>query len=196
MITLVLFIFIGLSFLALLYALLSRPSAISSPEGSAQSLQAAHRALSRLQRSLLSPRVVQSVFSDSDLYFVRQLQSPEILQAFFTERRRIALLWVSEIRAQILTLSQFHRAQSGFYSDLSFAAEFSLVRDFWILFLGFRGLQFLIFLRGPFVARAIAVRTMTTAERLCALAGQPIAFLNSYSGEAAANRLREGQAGR
>lgn len=182
------FIFVGLSFLAILFMLISRPPA-NSPEGSAQSLQAAHNNLSRLQHSLLSTRIVEAIFSDSDLYYVRQTGSPEVLHLFLTERRRIALLWVSEIRAQIVSLSRFHRAQSGFYSDLSFAAELSLVRGFWTLLLACRGLQLLIFLRGPFAARSVAIRTLATAERLCELAGQPIAFLNTYSADITTTRL-------
>jgi hypothetical protein len=182
------FIFIGLSLLAILYWLISRPLA-TSPEGSAQSLQTAHGNLLRLQHSLLSTRTVEAIFSESDLNYVQQSCSPEILQLLLFERRRIALLWVSEIRAQIISLSRFHRAQSGFYSDLSFAAEFSLVRGFWTLLLACRGLQLLIYFRGPFAARAIAIRTIATAWRLCDLAGQPIAFLNTYSARLTTTRF-------
>lgn len=174
------FLSLGLSLLVILYLLISRPPA-TSPEGSAQSLQAAHHALSRLQHSLLTTRTVEAIFSESDFLYVQQTRSPELSQFFLAERRRIALLWVSEIRAQIISLSRFHRSQSGFYSDLSFSAEFSLVRGFWTLLFACRGLQLLIYFQGPFAARAIAIRTIATAWRLCDLAGRPIAFLNTYS---------------
>lgn len=187
------FILVGIFLLIFLYFLLSRPST-SSAEGSAQSLQVAHHTLSRLQQSLLSTRAVEAIFSESDLTFIQQCHSSEINQLFFSERRRIALLWVSEIRAQIVCLSRFHRAQSGFYSDLSFSAEFSMVCGFWSLLLACRGLQVLIYFRGPFAARAVAIRTIETAERLCQLAGQPIAFLNTYSAGMSHTRLPGSQA--
>lgn len=187
------FVLVGFFLLIFLYFLLTRPSA-STPEGSAQSLQAAHQTLSRLQQSLLSTQIVEAIFSESDSNYVQQTHSPEIAQLFFSERRRVALFWVSEIRAQIVKLSRFHRAQSGFYSDLSFASEFSLVCGFWTLLLACRGLQILIYFRGPFAARAIAIRTIGTAGRLCQLAGQPIEFLNSYSTGMRATRLPGSQA--
>jgi hypothetical protein len=177
---LILSLFLGLGLLALLYLLITRSSA-AAPEGSAQSLLAAHHALTRLQQSLLSPALVDRIFSDSDLQYVFSLESPALVQLFLRERRRLALLWVREVRSQILQLVRFHRSQSGFYTNLSFTEELSLTRTFWSLLLVCRSLQFLIYLRGPFVARAIAGRAVSSAGRFCDLAGSPIAFLSSYS---------------
>lgn len=189
------FILVGFTLLIFLYFLLTRSSA-STAEGSAQSLQAAHHTIARLQQSLLSTRIVEAIFSESDLTFVQQSGSSDISHLFFSERRRIALLWVSEIRAQIICLSRFHRAQSGFYSDFSFSSEFSMVSGFWSLLLACRALQILIYFRGPFAARAIAIRTIETAGRLCQLAGQPIAFLDSYSVGMSGTRLHGSRAGK
>jgi len=175
-----LFSLLGAGFLLVLYAFLTRTSS-SVPEGSAQSLLVAHRALRRLQQTLLAPYTVDCIFSESDLDFVLSVDSPEVHQLFLLERRRIALLWVDQIRGEILSLMRFHRSQSGFYADLSPSAELSLITGFWSLLLVCRSLQFLIYFRGPFATRAIAGKAVLAAGRLCQTAGKPIVFLDAFS---------------
>lgn len=180
MILLVFFSLLGVGLLGVVYALMTRPSS-SPPEGSAHSLLLAHHALTRLQQSLLEPGTVERIFSESDLAYVSSLGRPEIRAMFLSERRRLALEWVSQIRSEIANLMRFHRSQSGFYANLSFSSEFSLFAGFWSLLIVCTSLQMLIYLRGPFAARSIAGRAVRTAERLCEVAGSPIAFLDSYS---------------
>ena len=180
MILFLFFSLLGISFLYLLYSFLTRTSS-SAPEGSAESLFVAHHALTRLQQTLLTSHTVDRIFSESDLEFVLSVGSPGVHQLFLLERRRVALLWVAQIRGEILSLMRFHRSQSGFYADLSPSAEFSLIAGFWSLVLVCRSLEFLIYLRGPFAARAIAARAVVAAGRLCDTAGKPIIFLNAYS---------------
>ncbi|HTV59812.1 MAG TPA: hypothetical protein VMJ93_13160 [Verrucomicrobiae bacterium] len=181
MILLIFFSLLGLVLLGILYALMTRPSP-GAPEGSAQSLFVAHHALTRLQQSLLAPDTVERIFSESDVAYVATLGRPEIRGLFLSERRRIALLWVSQIRSEIASLMRFHRSHSGFYANLSFSAEFSLMAGFWSLLSVCTALQVLIYLRGPFATRSIAGRAVQTAGQLCELAGKPISFLDSYSG--------------
>ena len=175
-----LFSLLGAGFLLVLYAFLTRTSS-SVPEGSAQSLLVAHHALTRLQQTLLAPQTLECIFSESDLDFVLSVGCPEVHDLFLLERRRVALLWVAQIRGEILSLMRFHRSQSGFYADLSPLAELSLIAGFWSLLILCRSLQFLIYLRGPFAARATAARAVTAAGRLCCAAGKPIVSLNTYS---------------
>lgn len=177
---LLLFSLLGAGFLILLYALIARGSS-SAPEGSAQSLVSAHSALSRLQDSLLAERVVDRIFSDSDFMYVASIGSPEVIRLFLSERRRVALLWVAQIRSQIHKLMRFHRSQSGFYANLSLSAEMSLVGGFWSLLLMCHALQLLIYFRGPYEARTVARRAVAAAGHVCDLTGKPISFPGAYS---------------
>jgi len=189
---LVLFSLLGVGLLAILFVVLSRP-APSAPEGSAESLLVAYHALNRLQQSLLATRTVEQIFCDSDSAFVGSIGSAEITSLFHSERRRLALYWVSEVRAQIISLLRFHRTQSGFYANISIREELSLIGGFWSLLLACRGLQLLIFFRGPFAARAFAARAVLAASGVCNVAGKPISFLNSYSSGLSASSYSKGQ---
>lgn len=190
---LILFSLLGIAFLVFLFALVVLPSP-SNPEGSAKSLISAHHALSVLQHSLLSERLTNQIFSDEDLKYVSSIGSPEVVELLLAERRRLALLWVAQVRSQIRNLMRFQRTQSGFYANLSVSAELSLVNGFWSLLLFCRALEFFIVLRGPYRARSAVRRTVSAAAHLCDLTGGPIAFLSSMAADLTVAPYRGGKA--
>jgi len=175
----------------MLYVFFVHPTS-SGPEGSAESLVSAHHAISSLQISLLSDRVTDRIFSDSDFDYVSSMGTPDILQLLLEERRRLALLWVGQVRAQIGTLMRFHRSQSALYANLSLSAELRLVYGFWSLLAFCRALEFLIFLRGPYRARAAVRRAVSAAGHLCDVTGGPVAFLRSRAAEMATASYKGG----
>jgi hypothetical protein len=175
LIGLVFFLAIGAGLLVLLFVLARR---VPAPEGSAQALVEAQRALETLQSGLLPPELVERIFARDDLNFIAANAPRSIREVFLRERKQIALAWSNRVRNQVLRLKDYHFRRSRFYSQLSFATEISLAFSFAALLVQCRLLQLLLLVGGPYAAPKIVGRTVAAATRICEVSEKSLAFLS------------------
>jgi hypothetical protein len=191
-IQLVFSILLGAGLFALLYLLWMRERA--RPEGGAEALLNAQNALSTLKGGLLPGVFVARIFAEDDLHFVTSTGSTEVQKAFAKERKRLALLWVSQVRGQIVSLRKFHLGKSRYYARLNFATELSLAASFSVLLAECRVLHAMIYLRGPYAFPRFVGRTITAASRVCGVSERSIAFLSISNPKMSGNGGAENQA--
>lgn len=176
MTSLVLFLALGASLLLLLvFALLRRPG---RPEGSSQALLDARQALSVLQHDLLPPEIVQRVFAKQDLEYVLACTPEPVHRVFVDERRKVAMIWVRQVRRGVLSLRAFHLGQARHYSRVNLATEVQLAANFALLLMSCRALEIALFFGGPYATPQILGGTVGVAARLCRVSQQSLAFLS------------------
>jgi hypothetical protein len=175
-IQLILFLLLGALLLASLVfmALQRRPRA----EGGAQTIVQARQALGELQSALLPPELVERVFAKEDFEFVVSETREPIHKLFLDERKRIALLWVSQVRAAIRYLRRFYLGAARSYARLNIRTEIELAIDFGVLIVACHALQLLFYWRGPYAAPRIVGAVATAATRICEISETSLAFLN------------------
>jgi hypothetical protein len=175
-IQLVISILLGVGLIALLCLFWLRSRAC--PEGSANALFDAQTALDALKMGTMPGALINRVLAQEDFHFIASATSPAVRSVFVRERKRLALLWVHHVRAQVLDLRRFHFAHSRFYSRLSFRTELGLAFAFSFLLAECRLLQAVIFLRGPYPFPRLLGRTVSAAWRICTASERSTAFLN------------------
>jgi hypothetical protein len=175
-IQLVLFVALGAGFLFSLYLFARRGSRV---EGSAQDVLKARQALMSLQSGLLPPEMVGRIFAKSDYEYVMVGNNFSIREMFLAERRKIALLWVNQIRRQVLNLRQFHLGSARFYSRLSVRTETGLALEFFTLLCICRTLQIALYLRGAYAAPRMVGRAATAAARVCDISEKSMSFVKA-----------------
>lgn len=173
MFQLMLFSSVGLLLLVFLLVLARRGKA----EGGARALVGARQALYTLRSELLLRDLIARIFARDDLDYVLSLQSPSVETVFFTQRKRIALMWVDRIETQIRQLRHLHLGSARFYARLEFKTEISLAWNFAILLVSCRALQFAILIGGPYAAPAIVGTVTRAAGHVCAISARSLAFL-------------------
>lgn len=174
---LVLFSVLAVVFAFLLYVFVRRQA--TRAEGGAEALVSARQALNSLQDNLLPPELVHRVFSQEDLAFVTSVGSKEIREAFFRERKSVALLWVGQLRKNIVSLKQFHSGHSRFYAQLDFRTEIELALRFASLLLVCRLLEAVFHVRGAFAAPRIVGAAINAAGTVCTASERSLAFLDA-----------------
>jgi hypothetical protein len=147
-------------------------------EGAGRALVGARRAVSTLETELLSNRIVHRIFSRDDLEYVLSTESSETVALFRRERKRIAILWVDRVRAQIRQLKALHLGSARFYARLDLGTEVSLAGDFAVLLLGCRALRVAFAVAGPHVAPWLVDNKAEAAMRVCVISKQSLAFLD------------------
>jgi len=183
-IQLILFLSIGAALLLSL-GILMRPR---RAEGGSTALVQARQALSTLQGGLLPAEMVARVFDRTDLDYVESQGSPELRKLFLNERTRVALLWISRVREQLLSLRQFHAGSARFYAQLNPLTELSLLFDFSRLLLACRMLQVFVYVGGPYAAPRVVGATAAVAAKVCNVSQESLAFLTPAYAAAGSNR--------
>lgn len=173
MFQLLFFLIIGVLLFAFLFLLARRGRA----EGGARALVGARQALCTLRSELLPHNLVDRIFARDDLDYVLSLRSPSAETVFFTQRKRIALMWVDRIQAQIRHLRHLHLGSARFYARLEFKTELSLAWSFTVLLVSCRALQFAIIVGGPYAAPAIVGTVTQAAGHVCEISARSLAFL-------------------
>jgi hypothetical protein len=108
---------------------------------------------------------------------VLSLRSPAVQSVFFAERKRIALIWVERVQAQIRHLRYLHLGSARFYARLEFKTELSLAWNFTILLVSCRALKVAILVSGPYAAPAMVGTVANAATRVCEISARSLAFL-------------------
>src|SRR5215469_13318497 len=150
MIQLVIFFAVAIGLLALLLLAMRRQP--SRAAGSAVELVTVKKTLESLQLGLLPAELVAQIFAERDLTYVAGIGSAEIRNLFVSERKRLALTWIRQVRRQVRALKDFHVSRSRMFTQMSRRRELSLALDFASLDARCRILQLLILWRGPYTA--------------------------------------------
>jgi len=174
-ISLALFVLLGLALLVLLYLFARRGD--SGVEGGAAALVDARQALTCLQTGLLPAELVDRVFNEDDWRFVRSKSGKRVQELFLRERRRIALSWVGQVRRQVLGLKQFHSGQARAYARLDIRTELALALSFASLLALCRVLEAVFYLHGPYAAPRVVGTAILVAGKVCIVSEQSLAFL-------------------
>lgn len=172
---LVIFIAVAVGLLVLLVVTMRRQPARAA--GSAGELVTAKKTLESLQSGLLPPELVEQVFGDRDLAYVETTGSRAIRDLFLSERKRLVLTWIRQVRKQVRALKDFHVSRSRMFTHMSWWKEFSLAVDFASLEIRCEILHFLLQWRGAYAAPNFARRTAAAAGRVCSALDQSLAFL-------------------
>lgn len=176
MIGLLLYLALGVGLLAFLWALVRRNGA--PVEGCGQQFVEARQALRTLQFGLLPENLIARIFDPEDFRYVTAASPGEIGKLFLQERTRISLMWVRRVRSEIRNLMHFHLAYSRLHAKLSLLTEIRLALDFALLLMTCRALRIMLYLRGPYGARAVVGVLTAAAARVCAASEKSLAFLN------------------
>lgn len=176
MIQLIFFLSIGVLLFSSLFFLARRKP---RPEGTSDALVEARQALISLQGGLLPEKLVQRVFDRGDWEYVRAEGPKPVRQLFLEERKRIAILWIEQVRNQIRNLSRFHRGSARHYAKLNPRTEMELAFSFFGLVCACRALQFAVSVAGPYAAPRLVSATASAAARACEISEQSLAFLNA-----------------
>ena len=176
MIALLLYLLVGVGLLVFLWLLARRKGA--PVEGCGRQFVEARQALRTLQEGLLPDNLIQRIFDRDDFRYVMASSPADIAELFLQERRRISLMWVRRVRCEVRNLMQFHLDYSRLHAKLSLLTEIRLGLDFAVLLLACRALRILLYLRGPYGARAVVGVMTAAAGRVCAASEKSLAFLN------------------
>lgn len=176
MIGLLLYLLLGVGLLAFLWALARRNR--TPVEGCGQQFVEARQALRTLQFGLLPENLIARIFDPEDFRYVTAASPGAIGKLFVQERTRISLMWVRRVRIEIRNLMHFHLAYSRLHAKLSLLTEIRLALDFALLLMACRALRILLYLRGPYGARAVVGVLTRAAARVCAASEKSLAFLN------------------
>jgi hypothetical protein len=191
-IQLIFFLLLGAGFLLALFLFWRRDH--SSAEGGAEALLEARSALNTLQFNLLPPELIERIFAREDLEFVESSTPAHIREYFLKERKQIALIWINQVRSQIVSLRRFYLGRSRFYAHISVATEISMALNFITLLSECRMVQFLVYLRGPLAAPRVISATIVKAGKVCEASAQSLAFLNSINPDNITNDPTENEA--
>src|SRR5579872_4969804 len=91
----------------------------SHSEKGTEALLEARAALDTLRVGLLPPEIIGRIRAKEDLDYMVSEAPEQLRRLFFDERKKIALLWVEQVRRQIISLSHFHRYSARFYGQLN-----------------------------------------------------------------------------
>jgi len=176
-IQLLFFVLIGVALLASLL-LIGRRGSVRA-EGDSGALLEARRALDSLQGGLLPEELVQRIFARDDLDYLSSSAAPKAVRDLFvSERKRIALSWISQVRCQISSLKRFHVGAARSYAQLGLGTELKLACHFAALLFACRALRLAVYVGGPYAAPRMVGATAAAAASICTISEQSLAFLN------------------
>lgn len=177
MIQLLFFVLIGVALLASLL-LIGRRGSVRA-EGDSGALLEARRALDSLQGGLLPEELVQRIFARDDLDYLSSSAAPKAVRDLFvSERKRVALSWISQVRCQISSLKRFHVGAARSYARLGMRTELKLACHFAALLVACRALRLAVYVGGPYAAPRMVGATAAAAASICTISEQSLAFLN------------------
>jgi hypothetical protein len=175
-IQLLFFLLIGVALLSSL-VLMARRGA-SRSEGDSRVLVEARKALDALQGELLPEELVHRIFAKEDLEYVSSAAPRHVRDLFITERKKIAIAWISQVRCQVSSLKRFHVGAARSYAKLGLRNELELACQFATLLFACRALRLAVSVAGPYVAPSMVGSTAAAAARICTISEQSLAFLN------------------
>ena len=122
--------------------------------------------------SVCPREVLDRIFQREDLDFVARQDSREALELFRRERKRIAHLWIRQIRQEIAGIRQVHVAMVRESSDLDPATELKVALEYLLV----SGLCWLmtvaIYFLGPVHTRGLARHASELAADLSSVVGK------------------------
>ena len=136
--------------------------------------------LTALELNLPSRLLADCIFAQNDLDFVVR-EAPSLERSFLQERKKVALLWLRDTRVSISRLFQFYRIAVRSNAALRFWTEVRIAGYYCMFLLMVSGLQFLIYVRGPFYVRGMVMRMFGIADRVSVGVGRTLGAMDRSS---------------
>ena len=133
--------------------------------------------LTELELNSPSRLLADRIFAQSDLDFVMR-EAPSLERSFVRERKKIALLWLTDARFSMGRIIRFYRIAVRSNPALEFRTELRIAGNYLLLLGMISGLQVLINLLGPFQVRGILILILVLADRISMGVGQTLAVLD------------------
>jgi hypothetical protein len=111
----------------------------------------------------------------------------QVRELFLAERRKIALSWVAQTHAGIVSLRKFHLGSARFHAGLRLGTEMRLAAKFITLLCMCRALQLALYFRGAYAAPAMVGRAAAAAARVCEVSEKSLNFLSPAAFESFRN---------
>lgn len=121
--------------------------------------------------------MAHQIFDDRDWNFVREAAPTEERPLFLRDRKRVALIWLEEMRKQVAEVMWLHRQAARRATDLSATLELQIAANYFAFLFCWRAMQIGIHLRGPFGARLMMERLLGCSRRLWQESEQLLASL-------------------
>jgi len=128
-----------------------------------------------LQAELPSRALMDRIFAEDDLIFVKAERVRQIRKEFLRERRRLALFWLGQAKREALRILRFHLRAVRADLALHPAVEFKLIFHTLLFFAIYGLLWRSVICYGAFWARAFMRNVVTLAGSLSGLGGSILA---------------------
>lgn len=161
---LIVFIFLGILLLLFLPAAFARPA-----DEEPRTVLEDHPAYP-MYSSNSGPELLTCIFNSADLRYVRGLQNPQLLQLFRRERRRLALLFLSDLRARTHQIKNLHTISARQASNPNPSTELLIAFDYFSILALSWLLSLLVRLLGISAVRLLAAPASALSGRLSHLA--------------------------
>src|SRR5579872_4273866 len=156
---------IAIAFLLLLL-LMGRNRQLSPPPG----LESEHDSETGARMPPLT--VLYRCFSVDDIEFTARLRAPMVQQLLLSERRRLALQWISRTRHEVRRVFRLHLRAARHSADLRPGAEMRLVFDGVVFLILSQMLVAVVYFYGPFRSRSFLQSIRSLANVLADLSGR------------------------
>ena len=110
--------------------------------------------------------IIDRIFGRDDWDFVVSQGSKELLRLFLSERKQIALCWLSEIRNQARAAMRFHVSHARRSRKLVVLVELRVALDYFSIRLKCELIALALLLRGPVALRGMVGQASHLAEQL------------------------------
>jgi hypothetical protein len=137
--------------------------------------------LARGRNHHLSVDILESLFEPRDLQYVIQKCPVDVLVLFRTERKRLALLWLGEIRREAEEAIVVHAERARVATSLEPSTELKLALRYWSLCATCALACAMVHSFGPFRSYSFARYITRLSHRFVAIAGYADTRLNESS---------------
>jgi hypothetical protein len=143
--------------------------------GRSTAAQATELTTPALQAELPSRVLMDRIFAEDDLNFVKAERWRQIKKEFLRERRRLALSWLGQAKREALRILRLHLLAVRADLALHPATELKLIFHTFLFFAVYSLIWSSVFCYGAFWARAFMRNVVTLAGSLSGLGGSILA---------------------
>lgn len=159
---LILFLAVAFVLLLLLLLWLRQPASRAAE----RDLAAAREALTALDMGILPRGLVERIFSEEDLEYVRRDAAPGVLPVFLSERRRLAIVWLGNTKQRVQEVMAVYRRAVRGSNSLRAAVEVRPALNYGMFLVSCELMRGLIWMFGPFAVRGAVSHMEGLAEHV------------------------------
>ncbi len=159
---LVVFLGVAVALLVLLLLWVRQPGTRTA----GQSLAAVREALAALNMGLPPRGLVERIFAQEDLDYVRRNTPGDVLPLFLDERRRLAVLWLRSTKLRVQEVMVLYRRAVRANNSLRAVVEVRPAVNYALFLLSFELMRGAVWMFGPFAVRGAVSHIEGLAEHV------------------------------